>query len=105
MHLNLIYLPSKSSNILLLSLKKACACVLQIPSGLQHVVPVCGDTVCGHWLPGGTSISKVRKNDTRLTENGCLLDSCIGTPTIPLPFSQEIPRVKCVLARALAASC
>jgi len=23
------------------------------PSGLQHIVPSGGDTVCGHWLPGG----------------------------------------------------
>lgn len=25
------------------------------PSGLQHVVPIGGDTVCGGWLPGGVS--------------------------------------------------
>ena len=25
------------------------------PSGLQHVVPPGGDTVCGRWLPGGVS--------------------------------------------------
>ena len=26
------------------------------PSGLQHIVPPGGDTVRGHWLPGGVSL-------------------------------------------------
>lgn len=32
------------------------------PSGLQHVVPPGGDTVCGHWLPGGVSGLPVAAN-------------------------------------------
>ncbi|KAK6539139.1 hypothetical protein TWF694_009384 [Orbilia ellipsospora] len=28
-----------------------------VPVGLAHLVPKGGDTVCGHWLPGGTHVS------------------------------------------------
>lgn len=63
------------------------------PSGIQHVVPPGGDTVCGQWLPGGGSVRPGAATcsslncSTRLMYMERPLDPCIRTSTVPLPLS------------------
>jgi cytochrome P450 len=48
-----------------------------VPTGLLRTVPAAGDTVDGHWVPGGVRFRRYQAT-VRFTANVVHLDSCLG---------------------------
>lgn len=101
----------QSMRYLVAVVEEGCRLCPPNPSGLQHIVPPGGDTVCGRWLPSGVRCPPSKCKHIFfllccrkiLTSTSHTFYSCVRTSAVSLPVCCKISSARRLLAGALAA--